>query len=127
MLYSMYALTIEYVQLRAKSRPAAGRLADRLAHQANPEDRILGFVQKLHLPIGILLEAARNAADQIGADRRHLAPGRVAVFAFIGLVGRSGISAVVNAKEVQRHFSKSMRWTTRSPIRETGPAKATSA
>src|SRR5437868_14157041 len=78
-------------------------LAHRLRHETNPEYRLFGLVQQLHLPVGILLEAAGNAADQIGANRRRLGPGRLAVLAFIWLVGRARISAVADPKEVERH------------------------
>jgi len=79
-------------------------LAERFRDQANPEHRLLGLVQKLHLPVGILLQAAGNAADQIGANRRHFGPGRVAAFEFMGFVGGTGISAMADPEEIQRHF-----------------------
>jgi len=43
-------------------------LAHRLRHETNPEYRLFGLVQQLHLPVGILLEAAGNASASAAAN-----------------------------------------------------------
>jgi hypothetical protein len=78
-------------------------LADGFPDQADPEHRLPGLVEKLHLPFGILLEAARDAAKQVAADPGHLGPGGFAAFEFRSLVGRACETAVANPEKIQRH------------------------
>ncbi|MGY3423737.1 cell division protein FtsX [Bradyrhizobium sp. F1.13.4] len=52
---------------------------------------------------GVLLQAARDAAEQIGTDFGHLGPGRSAILELIWLVGSTGIAAGADTEEVQRH------------------------
>src|SRR5450631_4522685 len=52
---------------------------DLLRDQANPEQGFLVFVQQFHLPVGIRLQGARDAADEIGANLGHIAPGLVVI------------------------------------------------
>src|SRR6266404_5718303 len=78
-------------------------LADRFRHEANPEHRLLGFVQKLHLPFGILLQAARNAAEKVAADLGHLGPGRLAALEFGSLIGRACVATMADPEKIQRH------------------------
>src|SRR5882672_5672945 len=78
-------------------------LADRFRDKANPEHRLFGLVQKLHLPFGVLLQAARNAAEQVAADLGHLGPGGLAALEFGSLIGRACEAAVADPKKIQRH------------------------
>ena len=61
-------------------------------------NRLLGFVQKLHLPFGILLQAARKAAEEVAADVRHLAPGGLAAFEFGSLIDPRVAAVAVRKK-----------------------------
>ena len=54
---------------------------------------------QIHLPFGILLQVARNAAKQVGADLGHLGPGGLASVEFRSLTGSAGITAVINSKK----------------------------
>src|SRR5882724_10467862 len=78
-------------------------LADRFRDEANPEHRRFGLVQKLHLPFGILFQAARNAAEQVAADLGHLGPGGLTALEFGSLIGRACEAAVADPKKIQRH------------------------
>jgi hypothetical protein len=78
-------------------------LSDGFRDQANPEYRIPGFVEQLHLPFGVLLQAARNAAEQIAGDLGHFSPGSLATFEFRPLIGRAGVVAVADPEKIQRH------------------------
>ena len=69
---------------------------DRLCY----EHRLLGLVQQFHAPFSASRQPARNAAEQVGAYRLHLGPGRLAVLALIWMIGRAGIAALADAKEV---------------------------
>ena len=53
-------------------------LTQRLRHQADSEHGFSRLVQQFHMPFGILLQAARNAADKAGADLGHFGPGGLA-------------------------------------------------
>ena len=50
------------------------------------------------MPFGIWLQAARNAAEQVGANLRHLAPGGLAAFEFRSVVGRAGIERILQPR-----------------------------
>src|SRR5260370_27667260 len=78
-------------------------LADRFSDEADPEHRLLGLVQKLHLPFGILLQAARNAAEKVAADLGHLGPGRLAPLEFGSLIGRACVATMADPENIQRH------------------------
>ena len=43
-------------------------LGERLSHDTDSKHRLFGFVQDLHLPIGVLIQLAGDAADQVAAD-----------------------------------------------------------
>jgi hypothetical protein len=78
-------------------------LTNGFGDKANPENRFLGFVQKLHPPFGVLFQATRKTAEQVAADLGHLGPGGLAAFEFGSLIGRTGIAAVADPKKIQRH------------------------
>ena len=82
--------------LSPDSNWAAG--LDRFRDEADSEHRLLGLVQKLHLPFGILLEAARNAAEKVAADLGHLGPGRLAALEFGSLIGRAGLAGTARSE-----------------------------
>src|ERR1700712_1630014 len=77
--------------------------ADGFRDQANPENRLPGFVEHFHLPFGILLQAARNAAEQIAADLGHFGPRGLAALEFGTLIGRAGVAAMADPEKIQRH------------------------
>src|ERR1700712_6042206 len=89
--------------------------ADGFRDQANPEDRLPGFVEHFHLPFGILLQAARNAAEQIAADLGHFGPGRLAGFEFGSLIGCAGVAAMADPEKIQRH-DWSHGWAASRPL-----------
>ena len=76
------------------------RLSDGFRDEADPEHRLLALVQQLHLPFGILLQAARNAAEQVAAHLGHLGPGGFTAFEFGALVGRAGVAATADPKKI---------------------------
>src|SRR3569623_2028604 len=84
-------------------RDSRASSSHRLADEAEAEDRLLVLVEQLHAPFGFRLQATRDAAEQIGADRSHLGPGGRAILELIGLVGGTGIATGTDAEEVQRH------------------------
>src|SRR4051794_7383386 len=89
---------------RSRFNPAGWTfLADGFRNEPNPEHRLLALVQHFHLPFGILLHAARNAAEQVAADLGHLGPGGVAAFEFGPLVGRASVAAIADSKKIKRH------------------------
>jgi len=63
-------------------------LTNGFGDKSNPENRLPGFVQKLHLPFGVPFQATRKAAEQVAADLGHLGPGGFAAFEFGSLIGR---------------------------------------
>jgi hypothetical protein len=73
-------------------------LFERFSYEANAEDRLFGCVQEFHLPFGVLLEVARDAADQVFADFGDLSPRRITVCKVKGVVGRAGVAATANTK-----------------------------
>ena len=90
----------------------AGRrliLIDRFRDQADPEHRLPGLVEQFHLPFGIRLQAARNAAEQVAADLGHLGPGRFAALEFGALVGRTGVATVADPEKILRHDRSHVR------------------
>ena len=86
-----------------RGRTLDGTLANGFGDKTNPENRLRGFVKQLHLPFGILFQAARKAAEEVAADVRHLGPGGLAAFEFGSLIGRARIAAVADPKKIQRH------------------------
>src|SRR5712672_623174 len=85
------------------------RLARRFRDQTYSEDRLSGLVEQLHLPLTVLLEFSGNAADDIAADAGQLLPGRVTVGKLGAVIARSGVAAILDAKEIERHGMKPMR------------------
>src|SRR5215218_10630272 len=83
--------------------PVLRWLTEGFSDKTNPENRHLGFVQKLHLPFGVLFQAARKTAEEVAADLGHLGPGGLAAFEFGSLIGRACIVAVADPKKIQRH------------------------
>lgn len=79
-------------------------LPERFRHQTNSEYGLFGFVEQLHMPFGVLLQAARNAANKVGANLGHLGPGGLAALELGSLVGSPGITTVTNSEEVLRYF-----------------------
>src|SRR5207302_5126495 len=88
-------------RLRRYTRERA--LTNRFGDKTNSEDRLLRLVQKLHLPFGVLFQAARKAAEEVATDLGHLGPGGLAAFKFGPLIGRACIAAVADPKKIQRH------------------------
>src|SRR3954447_21312506 len=88
---------------RVRGRTLDRTLTKGFGDKTNPENRLLGFVQKLHLPFGILFQAARKAAEEVAANLGHLGPGSLAAFKFGPLIGRACIAAVADPKKIQRH------------------------
>ena len=79
------------------------RLVQGLADKTNSEDRLLGLVQKLHLPFGVFLEFAGNAADHIAANAGQLFPRGNPVGKLDALFGGAGVFAISDAKKIERH------------------------
>jgi hypothetical protein len=75
-------------------------LTQRVRHQADSEHGFSGLVQQLHMPFGILLQAARNAADKIGADLGHFGSGGLAALEFGALIGRAGIAPMADLEKI---------------------------
>src|SRR5579864_7422548 len=92
-----------------KERPGSDRIVsiirsvERLGDDADAEDRTLCLVEQLHLPLGVLRELARDHGGHVGTGRGQGLPGGVAIDAFGAVFGSSGISAVADAKEIERH------------------------
>src|ERR1700694_6251831 len=78
-------------------------LGQRLRHEADSKHGLFGLVQEFQVPFGVLLQAARNAADKIAANRGHFGPGCLAALEFRALVGSAGIATVADPEEIQRH------------------------
>ena len=79
---------------------ATKQLTQRLRHNADSENGRLCRIQQFHLPIGVLLQAARDAAKQISANLGHLDPGGVAALEFRSLIGSAGIVAVADPEKI---------------------------
>ena len=88
---------------------AAESLADGLRNEADPEYRLLSLVEQFHLPFGILLQAARNAAEQIAADLGHFGPRRLAALEFGALIGRAGVAAMADP-ETPGLLTATLQW-----------------
>jgi hypothetical protein len=76
----------------------------RIRYQANPENRLLALIQKLHLPLRIPPELAADSANHLGAGTGQLLPGSIVVGQFDALLRRAGITAISNPKEIERHI-----------------------
>src|SRR3569832_69863 len=74
-----------------------------LRNKTDAEHRLLGLVEQLHPPLGVFLQAARDTADQIGANGRQFAPGRLAAGAFVRLISSARVAPLTDAKKVKRH------------------------
>jgi hypothetical protein len=83
--------------------PNAGGLAERLAHKADPEHRLFGLVQQLHLPFALLLQASGNAANKVAANLGHLGPGIFTALEFGSVVGSPRIATMADPEKIQRH------------------------
>src|SRR5258708_5827375 len=83
-------------------------LADRFRDQTDPEHRFPGLVEHLHLPFGILLQAARDAAEEVAAHLGHLGPGGLAVFEFCPLIRRTRVVTMADPEKIKRHGSTLM-------------------
>src|ERR1700736_2746682 len=90
-------------RMATKAPTQLAGLPHRLPDKADSEYRLFGLVQQFHVPFGVLFQAARNAAEQIAADRGHLGPGGFAALEFSGLFVSAGIAAMTNPKEIKRH------------------------
>jgi hypothetical protein len=62
-------------------------LTRRFRHQADSEYGLSALVQHFHPPIGVLLQAAGNAAEKIGTYLGHFGPGGFVALKFRGLIG----------------------------------------
>ena len=85
-------------------RQKCGRLTRRLHDETDSEYGLFGLVQKLHMPFGVLLETARDAAEEIAANLGHLGPRRFAALELGALFGSAGIATMADAEEIQRHL-----------------------
>ena len=74
-------------------------LTNGFGDKSHPENRLPGFVRKLHPPFGVPFQATRKAAEQVAADLGHLGPGGFAAFEFGSLIGRTFIAAVADPKK----------------------------
>ena len=89
-----------------KAAEQSGRqpgLIQRFRDKTNSKNRFFGLVQKLHLPFGVFLEFAGNAADHIAANAGQLFPGGIAVGKFGAVIGSPGVPAISDAKKIERH------------------------
>src|SRR5665647_3616553 len=85
-------------------RPSAGAAQIlRFRDKPNSENRLLGTVQKLHLPFAVLLEVAGDAADHIAAHAGQFFPGGIAIGMLGAKIGGAGILAISDAKKIERH------------------------
>jgi hypothetical protein len=102
-------------------KPAScpGRLVPRFRDDADAKQRPFGLVQKLHLPLGVLLEFTRNAADHVAANGGQLFPGGIVIGKLGAVIARPGIGAVLNVKEIERHGTAPMHrgcpWARETP------------
>jgi hypothetical protein len=78
-------------------------LTQRLRRKTDSEHGLFGFVEQFHVPFRILLEAARNAAEKVAANLRHLGLRRFAALKFRWLIGGAGIAAMADPEKIQRH------------------------
>jgi hypothetical protein len=83
--------------------PNAGSLAERFRHEADPEHRLFGLVQQLHLPGAVLFQAAGNAANKVTANLGHLRPGIFTALEFGPVVGSARIATMADPEKIQRH------------------------
>jgi hypothetical protein len=65
----------------------SGVLVQRFPDNADAENRLPGLVQQFQVPLGVLLELARNAARHVGAHGGQFFPGRIAVGTFGAVIG----------------------------------------
>jgi hypothetical protein len=86
-------------------------LAERFRHETDPEHGLFGLVQEFHLPFGVLLQAAGNAANEIAADLGHFSPGGFATFKLRSLIGSARIAAIADTEKIQRHIQPMCRST----------------
>src|SRR5207249_7456218 len=89
--------------IASSSRTAANGLTQRFGDEADSEHGLPGFVQKLHPPFCVLLQAARNAAEQVTATPGHLGPCGFVALEFRAVIRRAGIAAVADPEKIQRH------------------------
>jgi len=92
-------------------------LIQRFRHQADSEERLSGFVQHLHLPFRVFGEFAGNAADHVAANAGQFFPRGVAIGELGAKLGRAGVAAVSDAKEIERHGVKPMREGRSRPVK----------
>src|SRR5262249_21635413 len=78
-------------------------LSDGLGDESDAEHWLFALIEQLHPPFCIFLQAARDAADQIGADRRQFTPSRLAAGAFVRLISGARVAPLTDAKKVKRH------------------------
>ena len=100
--FSPSSLPLDRLMKSSKLR-AAGGLIQRFRHQSNSENRLFGLVQKLHLPLGVFVEFAGDAADHIAANAGQLFPCSFAVGKFGAVIGSAGVAAISDAEEIERH------------------------
>src|ERR1700737_439194 len=106
-----------------RCRATRSLLADGLRDEADPEDRLLALVEQFHLPFATLLQAARNAAEQVAANLGHLGPGGFTVLEFGSLVGRPRITTIANPEKIKRHNRSHVRACPRAVSDRHGEAK----
>src|SRR3981081_2089526 len=99
---------------------AVDSLNQRLRQQADSEYGLFGLVQQLHMPFGVLFEAARNPAEKVAANLGHLGPGGIAALEFRSLDGSPGIATGADPEKIQRHIDPTC-WAAPRPVEQTGP------
>jgi hypothetical protein len=95
----------------------AGGLIQRFRDQADSENRLFGFVQKLHLPFGVFSEFAGNAADHIAANAGQLLPCGIPIGNFGAEVRSAGVLTISDVEKILRHGVKPMRKGRPGPVR----------
>lgn len=89
---------------------SAAELTNRLGNKADPKYGCSIFVQELDLPSAVLLHIARDAANQIAADTRHLSPCSFLVGGFEAVDMCVCIFTVAHAEEILRHDTDQYLW-----------------
>jgi uncharacterized membrane protein len=62
-------------------------LLERLGCEPDSKHRLFHLVQQIHLPLGVLFEAAGNTANEVGADLGHFSPSGLAALEFRSQIG----------------------------------------
>jgi hypothetical protein len=88
--------------------PAAPPSLQRFPNKADSKNRLLGFVQQLHLPFVILFEVTGDTSDKIAADVGQLLPSGSVIGQFGATVSGARKTSVSDAEEIERHGENPM-------------------